>query len=150
MTVKRYCLILAVRSLLGWATPLLADSVQFDSVSGSIEQPLTDQAGDASKGRLLVLGRQSGLCILCHNGPFPEEHFQGNLAPELSQSASRLTAGQLRAHLVAPQWFNPTTIMPSYLSSDGLIRVSPQYQGKAILVAQDIEDIVAFLLTLKP
>ena len=150
MTMQRWCLTVAISLLLGWATPLLAESVQFDAVSGSIDKPLTDQPGDATRGRALVLSRQTGLCILCHNGPFPEEHFQGNLAPELDQSASRLTTGQLRAHLVAPQRFNPDTIMPSYLNSDGLIKVAGQYRGKSILAEQDIEDIVAFLLTLKP
>jgi len=150
MTMQRWCLTVAISLLLGWATPLLAESVQFDAVSGSIDKPLTDQPGDATRGRALVLSRQTGLCILCHNGPFPEEYFQGNLAPELGQSASRLTAWQLRAHLVAPQRFNPDTIMPSYLNSDGLIKVAGQYRGKSILAEQDIEDIVAFLLTLKP
>ena len=164
MTMQRYCLILAAGLLLGQTAPLTAEVTPRQSVDRrlpvvdtqsvmpgyEIDKPLTDQPGVPSKGRSLVLGRQTGLCLLCHQGPFPEAPFQGGLAPDLGQSAARLTAGQLRAHLVEPQRFNPATVMPSYLQSEGLTNVAPQYRGQSILVAQDIEDIVAFLLTLKP
>lgn len=115
-----------------------------------INEPLVTQPGDAVRGRAIVLSRQSGLCILCHSGPFPEERFQGNMAPDLGMSAQRLTASQLRARIVDASVFNPETIMPKYYSHSGLNRVAPGYAGKTILTGQEIEDVVVFLMSLKP
>ncbi|MBT8550129.1 sulfur oxidation c-type cytochrome SoxX [Polynucleobacter paneuropaeus] len=117
--------------------------------NGAINDPLSDQVGDPIRGRAIVLSRQTGLCILCHNGPFPEEQFQGNLAPELGASVSHYTAAQLRARLVNPAYFNPSTIMPAYYRSEGFTRVAPKYAGQTILSGQEIEDVIAFLQTLK-
>jgi sulfur-oxidizing protein SoxX len=111
--------------------------------------PLTEQAGDAARGRAIVANRQVGLCLLCHTGPIPEERFQGNLAPDLRGAGARWSAEQLRARIVDASQFNPATIMPSYYKSDGLNRVAAGYQGKTILDAQQIEDVVAWLQTLK-
>lgn len=112
--------------------------------------PLSDRPGDAARGRMIVLSRQTGLCILCHSGPFPEERFQGNLAPDLAVSAARLSKEQLRARIVDASQFNPESIMPSYYRKDHFTRVAPQYAGKSILSAQEIEDVVEFLVSLKP
>ena len=109
---------------------------------------LTGAKGDPQRGRAIVANRQVGLCLLCHSGPFPEERFQGNLAPDL-RNAGRLGEAQLRARLVDPARFNPQTIMPSYYRADGLSRVAPGYSGKTVLSAEQIEDVVAFLATLK-
>jgi sulfur-oxidizing protein SoxX len=128
-------------------------AVELGAAQGDLSwaaQPLSEQAGDASRGRALVLSRQKGLCILCHSGPFPEEPFQGQLAPELALSAKGMSAVQLRARLMDPSRFNADTIMPSYFRLDHLNRVAPQYQGKTILSGQEIEDIVAYLLSLNP
>ena len=95
-----------------------------------------------------MANRQVGLCLLCHSGPFPEERFQGNLAPDL-RSAARLTEGQIRQRLVDPARANPQTIMPAYYRTEGLTRVAPSLRGKPILTAEQIEDVVAYLLTLK-
>jgi len=89
-----------------------------------------------------------GLCLLCHSGPFPEERFQGNLAPDL-RNAARLTEGQIRQRIVDPTEVNPQSIMPAYYRTEGLARVAPAYRGKTVLTAEQIEDIVAYLLTLK-
>jgi sulfur-oxidizing protein SoxX len=117
-------------------------------VAGEIAQPLTSSVGDPLRGRAIVTSRQTGLCLLCHNGPFPEERFQGNLAPELSASVARYTAPQLRARIVNSSYFHPNTIMPAYFSIDHLNRVSSKFAGQTILSGQEIEDVVAFLLTL--
>ncbi|OIN01294.1 sulfur oxidation c-type cytochrome SoxX [Polynucleobacter sp. QLW-P1DATA-2] len=117
-------------------------------VAGEITQPLTATPGDPLRGRGIVTSRQTGLCILCHSGPFPEERFQGNLAPELSASVARYTAPQLRARIVNSSYFHPNTIMPTYFSVDHLNRVAPKFMGQTILNGQEIEDVVAFLLTL--
>jgi sulfur-oxidizing protein SoxX len=114
----------------------------------SIPVSLTGAKGDPARGRAIVANRQVGLCLLCHSGPFPEERFQGNLAPDL-RNAARLTEGQIRQRIVDPTKVNPQSIMPAYYKSEGLARVAPAYRGKTILTAEQIEDIVAYLLTLK-
>ena len=114
----------------------------------SIPASLTGSKGDPAKGRAIVANRQVGLCLLCHSGPFPEERFQGNLAPDL-RSAARLTEGQIRQRLVDPARANPQTIMPAYYRAEGLMRVAPTVRGKTILTAEQIEDVVAYLLTLR-
>jgi len=113
-----------------------------------IPASLTGAKGDPQRGRAIVANRQVGLCLLCHSGPFPEERFQGNLAPDL-RSAARLTAGEMRLRLVDPARANPQTIMPAYYRTEGLTRVAPSLRGKSILTAEQIEDVVAYLVTLK-
>ena len=117
-------------------------------VNGEIAKPLTASPGDPLRGRAIVASRQTGLCLLCHSGPFPEERFQGNLAPELSQSVARYTAPQLRARIVDASYFNSQTIMPAYYRTDHLNRVAPKFVGQTILNEQEIEDVIAFLTTL--
>jgi sulfur-oxidizing protein SoxX len=95
------------------------------------------------------LDRRLGACLLCHTGPFPEEKFQGDLAPDLSGAGSRWSEGQLRLRLVDATRLNPDTIMPPYYRVDGLVRVGSAWRGKPILTAEQIEDVVAFLLTLR-
>jgi len=116
--------------------------------SDSIPASLTGAKGDPARGRAIVVNRQLGLCLLCHSGPFPEERFQGNLAPDL-RNAARLTEGQIRLRIVDSANVNPQSIMPAYYKSDGLTRVAPAFRGKTVLTAEQIEDIVAYLLTLK-
>ena len=95
-----------------------------------------------------MANRQVGLCLLCHSGPFPEERSQGDLAPDL-RSAARLTEGQIRQRIVDSTRINPQSIMPAYYRTEGLERVAPAYRGKTILTAEQIEDVVAYLTTLK-
>ena len=123
---------------------LLTGKAQGDD---GIPASLTGAKGDPARGRAIVANRQVGLCLLCHSGPFPEERFQGNLAPDL-RSAARLSEAQIRQRLVDPRIANPQTIMPAYYKTDGS-RVAPSFQGKTILSAGQIEDVVAFLVTLK-
>jgi sulfur-oxidizing protein SoxX len=117
--------------------------------SDSIPASLTGAKGDPARGRAIVTNRQAGLCLLCHSGPFPEERFQGNLAPDLTAVGARFSEGQIRLRIVDPAKVNPQSIMPAYYKSDGLTRVAPAYRGKTVLTAEQIEDIVAYLLTLK-
>ncbi len=117
-------------------------------VGDAIPQSLTGQAGDAARGRAVVTDRQKGLCLLCHTGPFPEQRFQGNLAPDLRGAGSRWDEGQLRLRLVDSRKLDPSTVMPAYYRLDGLTRVGGSWQGKPVLSAEEVEDVVAFLLTL--
>jgi sulfur-oxidizing protein SoxX len=114
----------------------------------SIPDSLTGAVGDSARGRAIVVDRRLGACLLCHTGPFPEERFQGTLAPDLSRAGSRWSAGQLRLRLVDATRLNPGTIMPPYYRIDGLARVGSTWAGKPILTAEQIEDVVAFLSTL--
>jgi len=132
----------------GWAAALSL-FIGTAAASDSIPSSLTGAAGDAERGRKIVLDRHVGLCLLCHSGPFPEERFQGELAPDLSGVGARLSAGQIRARIVDASRVNPNTIMPPYYRTDKLQRVAPAYRGKTVLTAEQIEDVVAFLVTLK-
>ncbi len=113
-----------------------------------IPASLTGAKGDPARGRAIVANRQVGLCLLCHTGPFPEERFQGNLAPDLREAA-RLSEAEIRLRIVDPARANPKTIMPAYYRTEGLTRVAPGYRGKPVLSAEQIEDVVAYLLSLK-
>lgn len=120
---------------------------------GSQAQPAWDtplaSAGDAARGQAIVLKRQEGLCLLCHSGPFPQEPFQGNLAPTLSGVGARMSAGQLRLRMMDSRQVNPDSIMPPYFETRGLQRVGTAFSGKTLLTAQQVEDVVAFLQTLQ-
>jgi sulfur-oxidizing protein SoxX len=132
----------------GWLAAL-AFLTQSVIANDTLPSSLTGTAGDAERGRKIVLDRHVGLCLLCHSGPFPEERFQGDLAPNLSGVGARLSAGQIRARIVDASRVNPNTIMPPYFRTENLQRVAPAYRGKTVLSAEQIEDVVAFLITLK-
>ena len=117
-------------------------------VGDAIPSSLTGAPGDAARGRALVVDRTS-TCILCHSGPFPEQRFQGDVAPSLAGAGSRWSEGELRLRLVDASRLNAATIMPSYYRNDGLSRVGRAWQGKTILSAEQIEDMVAYLATLR-
>ena len=117
--------------------------------SDDIPASLSGARGDAARGRAIVVNRQLGLCLLCHSGPFPEERFQGNIGPDLNGIGARLSEGQIRLRVADPGRLNPATIMPAYFRSENLTRVAPAFQGQTVLTAEQIEDVVAFLATLK-
>ena len=133
------------------ATALAAACVLAGAASGEEAMPrsLTGTKGDPARGRAIVANRQVGLCLLCHSGPFPEERFQGNLAPDLRGAGARWSEAQLRLRIVDSSRINPATIMPAYHRTDGLTRVAPAWRDKPVLSAAQIEDVVAFLLTLR-
>ena len=143
--VSEVCVGLALAVLLGAAGPAGGYTVAGDAIVDS----LTGRPGDPARGRAIVADRHLGLCLLCHSGPFPEERFQGNLAPDLAGAGSRWSEGQLRLRLVDGRRLNPDTIMPPYYSAEGLTRVGPAWAGKPVLTAGQIEDVVAFLATLR-
>lgn len=126
--------------------PLLPES-RF--VGDAIPEPLTDTPGDPERGRQIVLDREVGNCLICHKVPEPTERFQGEVGPDLSGVGSRLTAGQLRLRIVDQSRLNPRTLMPPYFRVDRLALVAKQFRGKPVLTAQQVEDVVAYLQTLR-
>lgn len=147
-SIKLLCKFAALALSAGVAWAQTPDLPSYDVVGDAIPMPLTDKPGDPARGRAIVTNRQTGLCLLCHSGPFAEDRFQGNLAPDLAGAGSRWTEGQLRLRLVDPRRINPATIMPPYYRVDGLTRVAASWHGKPVLTAEQIEDVVAFLATL--
>ncbi|HEY0587932.1 MAG TPA: sulfur oxidation c-type cytochrome SoxX [Pseudoduganella sp.] len=111
--------------------------------------PAQAQEGSATAGRAIVANRQLGLCLLCHPAPIPEEKFQGNLAPDLAGVGTRYTPAQLRQRIMDSSEINPSTIMPAYRKTTGLTRVAPAYRDKPIFTQQQVEDVVAYLSTLR-
>lgn len=123
--------------------------VPYRIVDGAISAPLTAHTGDPERGRRIVLDRDGGDCPICHAMPLPQREFHGTVGPPLDGIGRRTTAGVLRLRLVDPKALNPMTIMPAYYKAEGFHRVLERYRDRPILTAQQIEDVVAYLLTLK-
>lgn len=127
-----------------------SDSAVKYTVSGNaIPQSLTGTPGDPKKGRALAIASKKGNCLACHMMPIPEEDDHGQIAPPLYGVANRMSVPEMRLRLVDPKVINPTTAMPSFYKIEGLHRVLKKFQGKTILTAQEVEDVVAYLSTLK-
>jgi sulfur-oxidizing protein SoxX len=138
-------LLMAMTLMPGTASP--AAALAAAPAADAIERPLVDGATDPLRGRAIALGRD-GNCLLCH-GLVDAGRPTGNLAPPLDGVAARLGAGQIRQRVVNPALTNPNTIMPSYYRTEGLVEVSAAFRGKPIMNAQQIEDLIAYLVTLK-
>jgi sulfur-oxidizing protein SoxX len=118
-------------------------------VGDAIPQSLTGKPGDAVRGRDIAFSRDRGNCPVCHVMPAPDEKLHGDVGPSLKGVAARLSEGQLRLRLVDGRRLNPASIMPSYYRLEGLRRVASAYAGKSVLTAEEIEDVLAFLMTLR-
>ncbi len=126
-----------------------AELVKYQVVKEGIAQSLTGTSGDAKTGRKTAIDRKKGNCLACHKLPVPEQPFHGEIGPDLAGVASRLTAAEIRLRIVDPKVVNADTFMPAFYRTTGLHRVQKKWQGKTIIGAQDVEDIVAYLQTLK-
>ena len=131
-------------------------TMSFRVVGDAIPEPLMDFksggsvfTGDAGRGRAIVIDRAMGNCLICHQVPEPNERFMGDLAPDLAGVGSRLTPAQIRLRIVDQSIINPNTIMPPYHRTDRLTRVPYRYRGLPLLTALQVEDVVAYLSTLK-
>lgn len=124
-------------------------SLQLAVVGDGLPQALTAVPGDAARGRAIVVSRQKGLCLLCHRGPFPEERTPGDLASDLAGVGSRWSEAQLRLRVADMRRLNPDSPMPSFHRLPDAARVAPAYAGRPVLDAQEVEDVVAFLRTLR-
>jgi sulfur-oxidizing protein SoxX len=122
--------------------------VRYRIIDGTIPESLTAQAGDPNRGRQIVLDRDGGDCPVCHAMPLPQREFHGTIGPPLDGIGRRATPAALRLRLVDPKALNAETIMPAYYKVTGLYRVLDHYRARPILTAQQIEDVIAYLLTL--
>lgn len=148
MTVRRLlacALLMAAFPPSSSAEPLRAYKVTEDAIPES----LTGQPGDPARGWAIVGDRRRGLCLLCHTGPFPGAHEQGTLAPDLRGAGARYTEGQIRLRVVDIKRLHPDSIMPSFYKVGGLERVGAEWSGKPVLSAGEVEDVVAYLATLR-
>ncbi|MEE3050574.1 MAG: sulfur oxidation c-type cytochrome SoxX, partial [Pseudomonadota bacterium] len=116
---------------------------------GAIAKSLTGKSGNAANGRKLAINRKQGNCLACHVMPIPEQPYHGQIGPDLNGVAGRLKEGEVRARLVNPKLANPDTIMPAFYKKDGFTRVLKKFQGKTMLSAEQVEDLVAYTMTLK-
>jgi sulfur-oxidizing protein SoxX len=126
-----------------------ASASSFKVVGNGIPEPLAGAAGDAARGRALLVKREAANCVLCHAVPDSAIPFSGDLGPSLAGVGARLSVAELRLRVADSLRLNPETIMPSYYKIDGLDRVATTYQGKPILSGQEVEDVVAYLVTLR-
>jgi sulfur-oxidizing protein SoxX len=142
--------VISTALLLGGSLACAQEALRpYTVVGDAIPASLTGAPGDAERGLRIVTNRLVGLCLLCHSGPYPQERFQGTMAPDLKGAGARSSEGQLRLRIVDASRINPDSIMPPYYRVDGLARVAPAFRGKPILTAEQIEDVVAYLMMLK-
>jgi sulfur-oxidizing protein SoxX len=135
--------------LAGAPSTVLAQGVQTYTIdNGGIQAPLAP-AGDAARGRAAALSRESGNCFLCHAFPAADGVPAGNLGPPLAGVGARLNAAQLRLRVVDSSRVNANSIMPAYYRLEGLTQVAAAWRGKTLLTAQQVEDVVAYLMELK-
>lgn len=150
--MKWWLLTLCALASVASATPPVQRFKTYIVQGDAIEKSLTGQAGNAARGAALIQQRQKSLCVLCHSGPFPDPHLQGTLAPDLTGIGGRLSAGQLRLRIVDMRRLNPDSIMPTYhapIPDSSGTRVANGWRDTPILTADEIEDLVAYLQTLR-
>jgi len=115
----------------------------------NIPVSLTGKPGDPVNGKKIAINRKKGNCLACHNLPIADQPFHGNAGPELHGIGSRYTAAEFRLRLVNPKVINPNTFMPAFYRDYDFERVLKKFQGKTILSAQEVEDVIAYLVSIK-
>lgn len=133
-----------------WLNCAAADDamVSHRIVADGIPEPLAAR-GDAARGKRVAADAERGNCLICHAIPIAEAPVFGTVGPDLNGIGQRLSAAQLRLRVVNPKALNPNTAMPAYHHVQGLHRVAQRYAQRPILSAQEVEDVVAYLQTLK-
>ena len=104
---------------------------------------------DAGRGAAIVANRTLSLCVLCHAVPGQPAPLQGTIGPPLAGVGARLDADTLRQRLLAPERFNPDTVMPAYSRTAGLQLVAPTYRDQPLLTPGQIDDVLAYLVGLR-
>jgi sulfur-oxidizing protein SoxX len=123
---------------------------RWEAQAFAIEAPLCGLKGDPVRGRVLAADSHAGNCLACHQMPIPEEAFHGTVGPPLDGVGSRYSEAQIRLRIVDEQQIIPMTIMPGFYRDPTLAnRVADAFWGKTFLSAQQVEDLVAYLVSLK-
>ena len=142
------------------ASSAYAEEVSPTAVSfneGSVEQSLSGAAGDATNGRQIVGDKKQGNCVACHQvSDLADVPFQGEIGPPLDGAGERWSEAELRGIVANAKMMFEDSMMQSFYKTEGFIRPGNGYTGEAaddtfgpILTAQQIEDVVAYLGTLK-
>ena len=126
-----------------------AGTVSYQIVDDGIPKSLTGTAGNAQAGRKVAYNRKTGNCLACHKAPIPEQQFHGEIGPDLKGVASRYSEAELRLRIVDSKKTNSDTIMPAFYRDTGFTRLQKKWVVKSILKAQEVEDLLAYLMTLK-
>lgn len=130
------------------ATAGAADNYKI--ANNAIPASLTGKPGDPANGRKIAIDRRKGNCLACHViSAIPEQQFHGNIGPSLDGIGAIYSEAELRLRVVNPKVLNPDTMMPSFYRTTGFHRVQKKWEGKTIISAQEVEDVIAFLKTLK-
>ena len=117
---------------------------------GAVTASLTGVPGDPANGRKVFMNRKQGNCLACHvNSEMSEQTFHGEVGPVLDGVADRWTQAEIRGMIINSKKVFEGTIMPAFYRDSGFTRTLKKFQGKTILKAQQVEDVVAYLLTLK-
>ncbi|WP_028137425.1 sulfur oxidation c-type cytochrome SoxX [Bradyrhizobium japonicum] len=125
------------------------ESIKLDVVDDSLPKSLTGAPGDAAAGKKVFLTRTLGNCLACHQvTSLKSQEFHGEFGPSLDGVAGRYSEAQLRLIIADPKRIFTGTVMPAFFKNDGLSRVRPEFVGKPILTAGQVEDVIAFLKTL--
>ncbi len=149
-TLTRLIVSIFVLMIFAGSAPVsTAEPAKYKVVGQSIPKSLTSKPGNAKKGRRSAINPRQGNCLACHVMPVPEQPDHGLVGPPLKGVASRYKKGELRLRLVDSKKINPETIMPAFYRTTGLHRVQKKWKGRTILKAQQVEDILAYLMTLK-
>jgi sulfur-oxidizing protein SoxX len=126
------------------------DYCRWEVVDYAIVEPLCGLAGDAQRGRKIASDGSRGNCLACHQLPVPGIEAYGTIGPPLAGIAARLSVPQIRLRVVDTRNINPMSIMPGFYRDPRLInRPGKQYRGRTFLTAQQVEDVIAYLATLK-
>ena len=126
------------------------DYCQWEVVDHGIDKPLCGLSGDVERGKQIATDAYKGNCLACHLLPVEGIEAYGNIGPPLHGLATRMPEPQIRLRVVDTRHVNPMSIMPGFYRDPRLInRPAKAYRGKTFLSAQQVEDVIAYLATLK-
>lgn len=145
--------IVAITALVLGSTSAYAEVVAPTNVmfeDGAVSKSLTGTPGDAAAGAKAFSNRKQGNCLACHaNTDMADQPFHGEVGPSLDGVATRWTEAELRGIVANSKKTFEGTIMPAFYITEGYNRPLEKFEGKSVLTAQQVEDIVAYLMTLK-
>lgn len=149
---------LAIASAIGLASITIqtaipagaGETISYEVVDEGVPKAFTAEAGNADRGKKIYANRKKGNCLACHvTSDLKDMPFHGEIGPPMDGVASRYSAAELRLRIANPKVLNDDTIMPAFYRNDGFTRVLKKFQGKTVLSAQEVEDVIAYLMTMK-